>query len=251
MVNRMSNEQTSSPTGEPNVVKDLCFAAWVVQACAGLRKAPTKEQALKMVEDYFNVEVEEPKAKKKAQVKKPDPEFDKFMNWVREEFWKREGRELTTSELSRFQGKYHYYKKRGNPYEEAFKVKEEKVKSKADGFREWLARHELVKGEPLTEREVTTLKNKWYNRPNKDAEPPVWDNRGKWPTATLKAYDTATGVEVSINGGLPMPWQCFRELGAAQQRLEQLDQWMIQLRTGRTPDEVYHEVMKYAVMTPQ
>ena len=252
--NAVAEEQPTST--HSNVVKDLCFAAWVVQACSRIRGKVTKEQALKMVEDYFDSAQDvTPKVKHgKAAAKKENPERDKFMAWVREQIKEKENRELTTKEVAKFRGKFDYYKRFGPeaPYENAFKVYQTKDKNNESAFKVWLAKNERAKGEQLTEKEITSLKNRWYSRPDKNVEPAIWDNRGRWPVCKLKAYgNAATGIEVALAGGNFFPWQAFHDITKAQQRLGQLDEWMINLREGRTPEEVYECVMEYANFAAQ
>lgn len=238
---------------QTNVVKDLCYVAWVAQACSRIRGNVTKEQALKMVEDYFDGgQNAEPKMKHpKAATKKENPERDKFMSWVREQIKEKEDRELTIKEVAQFRGKFDYYNRFGPeaPYENAFKVKENKGKigrKRSSGFKACLEEHERVKGAPLTEKELTWLRNKWYSTYRYMENPPVWDNRGVWPACALRACeDGTTLITVNVNGTIPVLWKEFIDINKAQETLKQLDEWMISQREGRTPYEVYEEVLLY------
>lgn len=242
----MSEEMIASKT----VVKELCFAAWIVQECSRLRGAPSKSQALAMVENYFNEDVEQPvkKATRQKAGKLDAKERADFLAWVSDKL----GHELDAKEITRYNGMFNWHKTHGNdPYEQAFKEnakgKGGKVGRKPDPkFKAWLEEHERVKGAPLTDKERTSLRNKWYSSYKFVENPPVWDNRGVWPTCALRVYENGTSsITLSVNGCIPVSWQPFKDINEAEYRRKQLDEWMIQLREGRTPDQVFQIVMQY------
>lgn len=242
----MSEETITSKT----VVKDLCYVAWVAQACSQLRGAPTKAQALAMVEDYFNEDVEQP-VKKAARPKagKLDAERAAFLTWVSEQL----GRELNAKELRSYTGKFNYHTGKGNdPYEEAFKVKEDKGKigrKENVELKAWMQRQALLKGDALTDKEIDSLTHRWYRmRRNNDIRD--WDNRGRWPTCSLHQYETATAIRVKL-GSDWVDLAIYRDAEKAKNVLPNIDNWLITLRQGREPRDVMLEVGNHIITTPQ
>ena len=242
----MSEETITSKT----VVKDLCYVAWVAQACSQLRGAPTKAQALAMVEDYFNEDVEQP-VKKAARPKagKLDAERAAFLAWVSEQL----GRELNAKELRSYTGKFNYHSGKGNdPYEEAFKVKEDKGKigrKENVELKAWMQRQALLKGDALTDKEIDSLTHRWYRmRRNNDIRD--WDNRGRWPTCSLHQYETATAIRVRL-GSDWVDLAIYRDAEKAKNVLPNIDNWLITLRQGREPRDVMLEVGNHIITTPQ
>lgn len=239
----MSEEIITSNT----VVKDMCFAAWVVQACSRLRGAPTKLQALAMVEDYFNEDVEQP-VKKSVRPKagKLDAEREAFLTWVSDKL----GRELNAKELRSYTGKFNYHMGKGSdPYEQAFK-ESAKAKGGKPGrkpnpkFKAWLEEHERVKGAPLTSKEITSLRNKWYSSCRFEDAPSIWENRGAWPTCNITHLETGVfRLEVIPHGDTPSALLHFNNRDKAEESLQWLDNHMIELRNDRTPEEVFQFVM--------
>lgn len=242
----MSEETITSKT----VVKDLCYVAWVAQACSQLRGVPTKAQALAMVEDYFNEDVEQP-VKKAARPKagKLDAERAAFLAWVSEQL----GRELDAKEFRSYTGKFNYHMGKGNdPYEEAFKVKEDKGKigrKENVELKAWMQRQALLKGDALTDKEIDSLTHRWYRmRRNNDIRD--WDNRGRWPTCSLHQYETATAIRVKL-GGDWVDLAIYRDAEKAKNVLPNIDNWLITLRQGREPRDVMLEVGNHIITTPQ
>lgn len=242
----MSEETITSKT----VVKDLCYVAWVAQACSQLRGAPTKAQALAMVEDYFNEDVEQP-VKKAARPKagKLDAERAAFLAWVSEQL----GRELNAKELRSYTGKFNYHSGKGNdPYEEVFKVKEDKGKigrKENVELKAWMQRQALLKGDALTDKEIDSLTHRWYRmRRNNDIRD--WDNRGRWPTCSLHQYETATAIRVKL-GSDWVDLAIYRDAEKAKNVLPNIDNWLITLRQGREPRDVMLEVGNHIITTPQ
>lgn len=246
----MSEESNDKMTAR-TVVKDLCFAAWVVQACARLRGAPSKEQALKMVEDYFSVDVEEPHPTKKAarpKAGKLDKERAEFLAWVAGQL----GRELTPSELRSYTGKFNYHMGKGHdPYQITFndKSKDSQGRKVNEEKLQWLARQEMLKGEPLTDQESATLNARWY-RMKKAGTITDWDNRGRWPTCKLHDYETAMAIRVSLDGH-SLDLALYRNHEQAKEMLPKVDAWLISLRAGRNPHDVLLEVGNHIITTPQ
>lgn len=242
----MSEETITSKT----VVKDLCFAAWVVQACSRLRGVPTKAQALAMVEDYFNEDVEQP-VKKAVRQKagKLDAERAAFLAWVSDKL----GHELDAKELRSYTGKFNYHMGKGNdPYEEALKVKVDKGKTGRKEnveLKAWIQRQALLKGDALTDKEMDKLTHRWY-RMRRSGDIQDWGNRGRWPTCSLHHYETATAIRVKL-GAQWVDLALYRDSEQAKNILPNIDNWLISLRQGREPQDVMLEVGNHIITTPQ